>query len=39
MKEVLKLRKELEEMRKENIFLKKAIATMGGIAFFAKEIN
>ncbi len=39
MKEVLKLRKELEEMRKENIFLKKAIATTGGIAFFAKETD
>ena len=33
MKEVLKLRKELEEMRKENLFLKKAAA------FFAKEID
>ena len=33
MKENLKLRKELEEMEKENDFLKKAAA------FFAKEID
>ena len=33
MKENLRLRKELEEMRKENSFLKKAAA------FFAKEID
>ncbi len=33
MKENLKLRRELEEMRKENLFLKKAAA------FFAKEIE
>ena len=33
MKEVLKLRKELEEAKKENLFLKKAAA------FFAKEID
>ena len=33
MKEILKLRKELEEMSKENLFLKKAAA------FFAKEID
>lgn len=33
MKEVLRLRKELEEMRKENLFLKKAAA------FFAKGID
>lgn len=33
MKENLRLRKELEEVRKENLFLKKAAA------FFAKEIG
>ena len=33
MKENLRLRKELEEMKKENLFLKKAAA------FFAKEID
>lgn len=33
MKEILKLRKELEEAKKENLFLKKATA------FFAKEID
>ena len=33
MQENLRLRKELEEMRKENLFLKKAAA------FFAKEID
>lgn len=33
MKENLRLRKELEEARKENLFLKKAAA------FFAKEID
>ena len=33
MKENLRLRKELEESRKENLFLKKAAA------FFAKEID
>ena len=33
MKENLRLRKELEELRKENLFLKKAAA------FFAKEID
>ena len=33
MKENLRLRKELEEARKENLFLKKAAA------FFAKEIG
>ena len=33
MKENLKLRKELEEMKKENDFLKKAAA------FFTKEID
>ena len=33
MKEILKLRKELEEAKKENLFLKKAAA------FFAKEID
>ena len=33
MKENLRLHKELEEMRKENLFLKKAAA------FFAKEID
>ena len=33
MKELLRLRKELEEMKKENLFLKKAAA------FFAKEIG
>lgn len=33
MKEILRLRKELEEARKENLFLKKAAA------FFAKEID
>ena len=33
MKEILRLRKELEEVRKENLFLKKAAA------FFAKEID
>lgn len=33
MKENLKLRKELEESKKENLFLKKAAA------FFAKEID
>ena len=33
MKECLRLRKELEEARKENLFLKKAAA------FFAKEID
>ena len=33
MKENLKLRKELEEMKKENDFLKKVAA------FFAKEID
>lgn len=33
MKENLKLRRELEEARKENLFLKKAAA------FFAKEID
>ena len=33
MKENLKLKRELEEMKKENLFLKKAAA------FFAKEID
>ena len=33
MKEILRLRRELEESRKENLFLKKAAA------FFAKEID
>lgn len=33
MQEILRLRKELEEARKENLFLKKAAA------FFAKEID
>ena len=33
MKEILRLRKELEEAKKENLFLKKAAA------FFAKEID
>ena len=33
MKEILRLRKELEELQKENLFLKKAAA------FFAKEID
>lgn len=33
MKENLRLRKELEELKKENLFLKKAAA------FFAKEID
>ncbi len=33
MKEILRLRKELEEVKKENLFLKKAAA------FFAKEID
>lgn len=33
MKENFRLRKELEEMKKENLFLKKVAA------FFAKEIN
>ena len=33
MQEILRLRKELEESRKENLFLKKAAA------FFAKEID
>ena len=33
MKENLRLRKELEELRKENLFLKKAVA------FFAREID
>ena len=33
MKENLRLRRELEEMKKENLFLKKAAA------FFAKEID
>lgn len=33
MKENLRLRKELEEAKKENLFLKKAVA------FFAKEID
>ena len=33
MKENLRLRKELEEAKKENLFLKKAAA------FFAKEID
>jgi transposase len=33
MKENLRLRKELEEIKKENLFLKKAAA------FFAKEID
>lgn len=33
MKENLRIRKELEETKKENLFLKKAVA------FFAKEIN
>ena len=33
MKENLRLRKELEKMKKENLFLKKAAA------FFAKEID
>ncbi len=33
MKEMLKLKKENEESRKENLFLKKAAA------FFAKEID
>lgn len=33
MKEVLKLKRENEELRKENLFLKKAAA------FFAKEID
>lgn len=33
MKEILRLRKELEEVKKENHFLKKAAA------FFAKEID
>lgn len=33
MKEILRLRKELEEAKKENLFLKKAVA------FFAKEID
>ena len=33
MKEILKLRKELEEAKRENLFLKKAAA------FFAKEID
>ena len=33
MKENLRIRKELEEMKKENLFLKKAAA------FFAKEIG
>ena len=29
MKELLKLKREIEELRKENLFLKKAIATTG----------
>ena len=33
MKEILRLRKELEDAKKENLFLKKAAA------FFAKEID
>ncbi len=33
MKELLKLKREIEELRKENLFLKKAAA------FFAKEID
>lgn len=33
MKEILRLKKELEEVKKENLFLKKAAA------FFAKEID
>lgn len=33
MKENLRLRRELEEIKKENLFLKKAVA------FFAKEID
>lgn len=33
MKEILRLRRELEEAKKENLFLKKAAA------FFAKEID
>ena len=33
MKEICKLRKEMEELRKENLFLKKAAA------FFAREID
>ena len=39
MKEIPRPRKQLEEMSKENLFLKKPIATIGGIAFFAKEID
>lgn len=35
MKEILHLKKELEEVKKENLFLKKAAA----LAFFAKEID
>ncbi len=33
MKEICKLRREMEELRKENLFLKKAAA------FFAKELD
>ncbi len=39
MKENLRLRKELEEARKKNLFLNKAIASTAGIAFFVKEID
>ncbi len=39
MKETLRLKKENDELTKEMAFLKKAIATIGGIAFLAKEID
>ncbi len=39
MKDNLRLRRELAEKEKEIFFLKKAIASHAGIAFFAKEID